>query len=97
MPVPADRILMGQAFSEITISHEDRIARVNVILVAAKNLYAAIDEEIAAETAAEAVPAYVDPTWDDFRGNGVDTAADGINNPVQDRGAELYDAIAALP
>ena len=99
MPVPADRTEMGQKFSDITVSHETRLEQINSILYAARQLYSAIDAEIAAETTAALVDEYVDPTWDDFRANGTEgePIVHGINDPVQERGAELYDAIAALP
>ena len=98
MPMPGDAETMGKAFSQVDISHEDRIANISAIMKAARNLYSAIVAEIQAETLAQ-YNEPVDPTWADFRGNGVDgdPPIDGINNEVQDRGEELYEALAALP
>ena len=98
MPIPNDRTTMGQKFSDVTISHEDRLIQINLIKTAVHNLYAAIDQEIHAETLAQHNEP-IDPTWDNFRANGTtgDPLEHGINDEVQDRGAELYDALAALP
>jgi hypothetical protein len=94
MSIPASAEAMGQVFSEITVTHETRLEKINALLDAVRNLYYSIDKEIHAETLAQANQPTT-PTWAQFRGNGVGTP-EGINSDVQTQGEALYDALYDL-
>jgi hypothetical protein len=86
----------GKAFSEVSVLHETRLAQINSILDAARNLYYALDQEIAAETLATNNASIKEGEWDKFRGNNVSPNQSGINDEVQSKGAALWDAIDAI-
>ena len=97
-----DKIAFGEAFSDISVEHTDRMTLINNILSAVRDLYTAIDEEIQAENLAlnnkpTAVTSGSGDAWDDFRGNGPTTTNEiGINSDVQEKGEALFDALDAL-
>jgi hypothetical protein len=95
MSIPASAEAMGQAFSEITVTHETRLEKINALLDAVRNLYYSIDKEIHAETLAQANQPTT-PTWDQFRGNGVGATPDGINTDVQTQGEALWTMLNTL-
>jgi len=95
MSIPASAEAMGQVFSKITASHVTRLEKINLVLDAVRNLYYAIDQEVYAETLAQNNQPTA-PTWDQFRGNGIAPASDGINTAVQTAGEALYTVLDAL-
>lgn len=95
MTFPASAEAMGQVFSEIAVSHETRLEKIDLVLDAVRNLYGAINQEVHAETLAQNNQPTA-PTWDQFRGNGVAPAPEGINTAVQTAGEALWTILNAL-
>lgn len=87
----------GKQFSALNIGYSARREKIDALVNAVCLLQASIQNENIAETLATNNPALqAEGAWDQFRGNGADTAPMGINVTVQAVAVALFNAIDAI-